>query len=399
MYEMYLDREFYDKLYYTTIKCGGEDMAYHTVENFLKDKNPIMYNFENEFDMPDFDNGQTSIDLFSAYRKLPGNPHADGSNGKCPLATDIYHKLWNYNVDEPGYGNFRKIVFFDTLFGGDTMNSGATIMKIWNKQCDAENEKVNLEKYISVCHTIGNFTLVPAYFNSERGGQDYFDAGLLKLMQTDWHIVNRMAKHVQKKKMTTKKLKIFLSDLASEFPKMGKIPEVKEKDEMTENDWEEVEAYIEKCYREKYKNLYKDFSCKNFIKYINLFFLWDYVDCEKGVRPKAISPRNKSEKEISGFLLKAYNLIRRRSCFMVAMLRIATGTNISKGERECRWREWPVSGVYKEIVDKVFLADKIYPHYQEVIDEIEKVIQDSKDKEFVLEILNQLKKDLDKEES
>lgn len=396
---MYLDRDFCDKLCYTTIKCGGEDMAYNTVENFLKDKNPIMYNFEYEFGMPNFKNGQTSIDRFSAYRKLSGNPHADGSNSKCLLAMKIYHKLWNYNADEPGYGNFRKIVFFDTLFGGDTMNSGATIMG--KKQFYAENEKVNLEKYISVCHTIGNFTLVPAYFNSERGGQDYFDVGLMKLMQADWNIVNRMAKHVQKKKMTTKKLKIFLRDLASEFPKLGKIPEVKVKDEMTENDWEEVGAYIEKGYREKYKNLYKDFSCKNFTKYINLFFLWDYVDCEKGVRPKAISPRNESEKEISGFLLKAYNFIIRRSCFMVAMLRIATGTNISKEERECecRWKEWPVSGIYKEIVDKVFLADKIYPHYQEVIDEIEKVIQDSKDKEFVLGILNQLKKDLDKVES
>lgn len=76
------------------------------------------------------------------------------------------------------------------------------------------------------------------------------------------------------------------------------------------------------------------FKKENYKRYINYFFLWDYVEKDgykaKPLFGKEIGKRARKpngEKEITEYLQNVNRYIRRRGIFMVAMLRIATNTD------------------------------------------------------------------------
>ena len=141
----------------------------------------------------------------------------DGSDGSCELIREIYSKLWNWNIydKEVVDTSFGKINDFG-IFGGDTMNSvqttmGYCIRRIKTKSKHSQNYKdetgngwgigtclqlycefgkeffindlesiIGFKSYVDVYHTIGNFILVPKYFNPYRNSKvkDYWDRSL-----------------------------------------------------------------------------------------------------------------------------------------------------------------------------------------------------------------------------
>jgi hypothetical protein len=179
-------------------------------------------------------------------------------------------------------------------------------------------------------HTLGNFVLVPYGFNRGRYSktQDYWDLSL-DILKKDGY--------------TTSKGKVFKTD--------------------------------------------------NFSRYINTFFLWDYVYCEngqyeikslfsdkfqnqeldkeqikninerfsKGKDEKFENCEPKNDEEITNFLKNVNWAIKRRGIFMVAMLRIASMTDVSQVKIEGleKWENWDVSIWYKLIMKEVlYQADK-----------------------------------------
>ena len=429
------------------------NQPYKNARGLLTNKNPELYNFELEF-------GLTKEDTFKRYfiykaasyqfrnkdakeasKRLYRNAvefcdrtrneylaifDPDGSDGKSKLTRDIYSILWNWNLAP--YGNYKKIDFFGTLFGGDTINSVQTAMNYYLKQKNSkedycflyclqlfltEQEKFvcqikELKEFIEFYHTIGNFVLVPAYFNAERGAADFFDAALLRLQTNDWDISTRLIGRYRIKGRKCDKLKESIINLewGCEENILSAIESVAD-EYITDECAEKIREYIDKKACERYKIFSKD----NFIKYINTMFLWDYVkkhddkyvikslcrnglqnnegDCNKYkeweliCRLKMVAESNKSNCFLS-FFLNAKYAIERRSYFMVAMLRIALLDSDGKdveprdsynGEYCDMWGDWNVSPIYKEIMDKVFLQeDKVFSGYEEVIVEIEAVI-------------------------
>lgn len=371
-------------------------MSYSNVEKFLMNcEKPEDYNFEFEFDVKNYDEKMPILDRYFVYQawrnkdlkdqilkeknineeQYNKQSDPDSSDGKCKLTVDVYETLWDWktNDKEVDGTSVGKIDEFG-IFGGDTMNSVQTTMgyclmklktKSEHKKCYIDKVKrgysigaclqlyctfpekfksdlKELETYIDAYHTIGNFVLVPAYFNRYRGFhgyiRDYWDKSLKEL--------------------------------------------------------------CEKGFSSKKDYLFVDFRKDQYPKYINTFFLWDYVDSEG--TPKFISPNSSLEIEkTTSFLKETTKLIKRRGCFMVAMLRIALGINADGSKNESYKMSkttWEVSEVYEKIMKEVFSEDtKIYSGYlgkEGVIENIRNVLEDedigNPDKEFAKKILNEL---------
>lgn len=295
----------------------------------------------------------------------------DNSNTTCGLIRLIYVRLWNWGSGEQDKES-QFLAPFEAEFGGDTMNSFATtfleymeiltgnrgilsIEKIaegfsekgkgyWLEKLGKESGEELWEKWNRFAGNvgcIGNFTLVPYGFNLYRYNitKDYWDASLDLLMK-------------------------------------GFNKEIKNKVSVK---WD--------------RNYY--------IKFINMFFLWDYVDCEKLNKegmPEAcplftrkkkseLLPQANDDEKGSGkykafieFLDNVNGRIERRSKFMVAMLRIAQKN----------------SEIYKQIMENVFLSHYLYSGYGEVIEKI-KELPGIKEEKEIRKILEELKQELEAE--
>ena len=164
-----------------------------------------------------------------------------------------------------------------------------------------ENFKNNgFQSYIDCYHTIGNFVLVPAYFNAWRYSKtnDFWDDSLILLLN--------------------------------------------KKDE---------EKWL-------YKNNEKTpviWSKNDFIKYINYFFLWDYVSIDD----KKYSVET-LDKDFEKFFKKVTCYIQRRGIFMIAMLKI----------------QQDFSDVY-EMIQNMLLSDTVYEGYADVVKNIQKLTEDN----------------------
>lgn len=218
--------------------------------------------------------------LDKCYKSQKYRFDCDSYNGTNDLMDEIYDLLWR-NTEEWGVplGNPQK-------FGGDTMNSFAITFNAlmgksdFKKSFDAyqASEKVDiLEDYATYTGCLGNFTLVPKGYNGYRG--------ISSTLQDYWDLS--------------------LNDLRRN---------------RNEEDW--------------LKNIDMSFD-----RYINTFFLWDYVDETYHVRPlfsghgplldsKAwILPRRYEQRQVDEFeeFMTNVNIrIKRRGKFMAAMLKIAS---------------------------------------------------------------------------
>lgn len=407
-------------------------MAHKNVLSLLTENNtPETYNFEFESDYDDYmslsplerflvykstGEGQKISDnyihkhkdvkyyyrsaLFSLdnYWRYPNLVDCDGWDGECSLAVDLYKTLWNW---KPYGAKHWKSQFGEIEglgpFGGDTLNSVQTTLnrylefmlddnEEYRQHMEGEtpsaafylqlyclyaqnftaqfDEKKELMEFVELCHTLGNLMPVPAEYNGYRGKRkylrDYFDLSLDNLKNS------RDGNH-------------FLG----------------ENNEMRE---------------------------QNFRKCVNIFFLWDCVDANYEVIPLCESHKKKLEvlereitmpdaefvlpnkEEIDDLCRNINGRINRRSLFMIAMLRIALGINTDGREEALeyiyngkygKWADWNASGIYKKLMEDVFMTDTIYSGgYEEVIKVIKDKIAGNPDEKFVNAILDELKRQL-----
>ena len=221
----------------------------------------------------------------------------DSWNGSNDLMDEIYDRLWRNKMDEWGCSSSHD------KFGGDTMNSFATTFhalfcdgdsflayKNDIKSIESEEKKKREEKkkfydalreYAKLTGCLGNFVLVPKGFNGYRG--------LAGTIKDYWDLS--------------------LHELRCDRSGQGWLDQVD----------------------------------MPFNKYINLFFLWDYVSGKKNggyrarplfksheailMREKMVLPRKAdvegASDDFSEFTKNANRCILRRGAFMSAMLRIS----------------------------------------------------------------------------
>lgn len=254
------------------------------------------------------------------------------------------------------WNNFKNTVFFKEGENGKQRDRADRIKElIENDERYVGSEKI--KELAALTHTVGNLVLVPAGYNGYRGTQpcikDYFDLSLDNL------IYSRDGNHYLGEDSKTRK--------------------------------------------------------RNYIKYINTFFLWDYVDenyepvplCESHKKQLEIQQRTgrleakgvlPEKEEIDNLCNHITVKIRSRGLFVIAMLRMALGIDSDGKDADLRyqydgkyrdeWSGWKVSGIYKKIMEEVFLTDRKYVDgYDEVIRVIKKITDGSGDEEFISGIL------------
>lgn len=320
-------------------------MAYNSIKKLLEHEKPWEYSFDLEWEKGGYDSINDPLERYFIYKSTdpklrvsPYNegksytmnnlekygeiPDPDGFGGDAALSTELYEKLWGRKND----------IFGNVVFGGDTMNSVQTTLnellevpelseyhnverkgnnsiryclqlfskydkddtkkiKIFKCLC---NKYVNLKEYISSYHTMGNFVLVPAVFNKYRGVGGFSN---------------------------------------DEEPSIFDF-------------WDSSLVHLKKYgFSTKFKREY-------FTRYINCFFLWDYVDAVKGedgkteyrVKPLFTSHEKIEEgenleeskanwtnitvAEANGFMGKVITFNENRGIFMTVLLRLRTSEEL-----------------------------------------------------------------------
>lgn len=227
--------------------------------------------------------------LWYIYREIDKKENipfdCDSWNGSNDLMDEIYDRLWRNKMNKWGCSSSRD------KFGGDTMNSFATTFNAFSgkesykKSFDDYKEKKEfydvLREYAKLTGCLGNFVLVPKGFNGYRG--------LAGTIRDYWDLS--------------------LHELRCDRSGQGWLDQVD----------------------------------MPFNKYINLFFLWDYVSGKKNggyrtrplfksheailTREKMVLPRKAdvegASDDFSEFTKNANRCILRRGAFMSAMLRIS----------------------------------------------------------------------------
>lgn len=223
----------------------------------------------------------TPLEQFLRYKKadkaFKGRKFdCDNSNATCDLTFQLYRCLWGWPdalmsdaeaENRPTQGRLSS--WGEMAFGGDTMNSVATILGMYRRAFPSRDPEPVFSVFAQLTHCIGNLVLVPYGFNRGRYGKtkDFWDASLAWLRRDGFQAMR---------------------------------PE-------------------------------------NFTKYINFFFLWDYVslDGNGGYQVKPLfGGRERLDREsrwaeikpeeIPGFCDTVCNCIRRRGKFMALLLYLNT---------------------------------------------------------------------------
>lgn len=293
-------------------------------------------------------------------------PDCDGSDGRNALTLDVYKKLWNW---EKGYYSSGVISTpnFQGEFGGDTMNSMQTTFNALMGYALSKSENSNLRQYqknnysfmdclqiycnypkellfelqkepdfirlADLYHTIGNMVLVPRRFNSGRYGKT-FDFWDSSLV------------------------------------------------------WLKNDGF-------SYGNQLL-FDKRNFTKYINYFYLWDYVESVNGeyrVKPLFNSHSNiengnvdnslpwtniSNEQDLKQFLKNACENISKRGIFMSILMRLRSADNPKLKE---------ISDEYFNIIQGDFLNNVHMDGYNDAVAILLRLLEnfdDKNDKDYKL---------------
>lgn len=293
-------------------------------------------------------------------------PDCDGSDGRNALTLDVYKKLWNW---ERGYYSSGVISTpnFQGEFGGDTMNSMQTTFNALMGYALSKSENSNLRQYqknnysfmdclqiycnypkelllelqkepdfirfADLYHTIGNMVLVPRRFNSGRYGKT-FDFWDSSLV------------------------------------------------------WLKNDGF-------SYGNQLL-FDKRNFTKYINYFYLWDYVESVNGeyrVKPLFNSHSNiengnvdnslpwtniSNEQALKQFLKNACENISKRGFFMSILMRLRGADNPKLKE---------ISDEYFNIIQGDFLNNVHMDGYNDAVTILLRLLEnfdDKNDKDYKL---------------
>lgn len=293
-------------------------------------------------------------------------PDCDGSDGRNALTLDVYKKLWNW---EKGYYSSGVISTpnFQGEFGGDTMNSMQTTFNALMGYALSKSENSSLRQYqknnysfmdclqiycnypkellfelqkepdfirfADLYHTIGNMVLVPRRFNSGRYGKT-FDFWDSSLV------------------------------------------------------WLKNDGF-------SYGNQLL-FDKRNFTKYINYFYLWDYVESVNGeyrVKPLFNSHSNiengnvdnslpwtniSNEQALKQFLKNACENISKRGFFMSILMRLRGADNPKLKE---------ISDEYFNIIQGDFLNNVHMDGYNDAVTILLRLLEnfdDKNDKDYKL---------------
>lgn len=201
-----------------------------TIEEFLKLKNPAMYDFKQECKMEGYHGAalDTHLKRFFYYKiNHPKSFDADGSGDVGDflntLPREIYRELFSWDIKEgERYATING--FEGMLWGPDTMNTfmistlpqfllGTNILSDYKETYNSKqmriskrmmysivvDNKLEISKYLgddwesweilcSLIHTLGNFALVPKGFNMTRAAQfdDFYDLSLQYLSVKAW---------------------------------------------------------------------------------------------------------------------------------------------------------------------------------------------------------------------
>lgn len=160
-------------------------------QQFIRKKKHALYDFKNESTDEAVVNETDAVKKFLRYRLSPAGKSSDCD--RTELALSLYEQLWNVDSER-------------ALFEPDTMNSFRRIYRLclraydaayWDaagKLTDVErlewllsddvfahyeaiNRHPDVQKFASLTHSIGNFTVVPKGFNMRRNAalHDYWD--------------------------------------------------------------------------------------------------------------------------------------------------------------------------------------------------------------------------------
>jgi hypothetical protein len=158
---------------------------YKNLEMFLVSGNSleslVTYDFKNESPWPDVNNEANSLKKFQLYKaKEEPKFDCDSSNGTCPLASDIYNRLWGWTYENRFHLPERLSSCFQGQWermGSDTMNSFSTIYRtaksVYSNTPHLLEQNNLLARFASLTHTIGNFTLVPFQLSPQRDNRSF----------------------------------------------------------------------------------------------------------------------------------------------------------------------------------------------------------------------------------
>lgn len=328
-------------------------MKLDKIENLIDQSKPHKYNFEFECGMDDYSNlppierwityiatfakpkegyfPEETINFASeAEKKYRALSDCDGSGNKenDNLIHEIYNVLFAWKNEG---GNFREVDAFQCEFGGETMNSlffplidhaGVEIKQIPKEPAMTRFSRNHLMDYFVQKETHDKFLAV---LQNTYGLIDYINS---------YHTIGNFTL------------------VPSNFNayRGGKFHDY----------WDESLKYLKKNGFDK-----AEFKEEDFTKYVNYFFLWDYIG--KNGEPKNLNPESGNRY----FLRQTTKYIYRRGVFMVAMLNLHN----LLGEED-----------YTELRKKVFCeSDRVYSGYSDVIDLLKLKLDNDSEAQMILE--------------
>lgn len=283
-------------------------MTYNNVDSLLNSGKSvdeiIHYDFKKE-------NGNFKsvdhIELWLEYRNTGKGWDCDGSgknsNVTCGLSRDIYKVLWGWDSEKDS--PFKNTKQFDNMrMGPDTMNS---FFKVLTDVIEIVNPEGKKEYFKTVGKTLGKKKM---WWSKE----DFEREGFLKLIENVRH---------------NNEVGVLITEYAKLTHTIGNFV-------LVPNGFNQGRAFKTNDYWDLSLMLIeKGIKCKGnmpselLLKYINTFFLWDYVDENYNIKPffTSHSLQNKKPKTIQEaviLLQSITNAILRRGYFMVAILKVAT---------------------------------------------------------------------------
>ena len=129
-----------------------------------------------------------------------------------------------------------------------------------------------------------------------------------------------------------------------------------------------------------FRNVRKKFDRMNF---------WCYIVVENGdYKIKNMWIKEGNNEAIENYVENARRFIERRNIFIATMLYIAQELKDNKEYEDRKdWNEWNVSTAYKIIVNKVFLQNRVFNNYQEIVTEVKKFIDNFERKNELVTVL------------
>lgn len=204
--------------------------------DFLKLDNPELWDFTNDCENQKYIEMEDTIEKYLNYKSLRIHPNnkteykegkklveknkelykgVNDPDTKSPTLQEIYKILWK-DITNKDFMRYGEIIAADTMTSvSNTLNQyirknietneerknirKGYVSTLYITELYARNPKEfvsrlkknkNLERFISLYHTIGNFTVTPCLFNSARSGSyarhDYWDLTLMQIKR--WYM-------------------------------------------------------------------------------------------------------------------------------------------------------------------------------------------------------------------